>query len=167
MHRLIRRAILAAPVLLAACLGAGQGTGTFRDTGTPIWSAAALDPVSLAGDWQQVAGFASQTGGCRTGTLSIGPEAGGLKLSGSLCLNGKPERLRGRADLTGPGRLTVSGEEWWILWVDSGYRTLVIGAPSGRFGLVLDRGAIPPDRLQAARDVLDFNGYDLSLLRPF
>ena len=36
--------------------------------------------------------------------------------------------------------------------VDSGYRTMAIGTPSGRFGMILDRGAIPPDRLTAARE---------------
>lgn len=167
MHRLIRQAILTLPLILAACIGGGHSTGAFRDTAAPIWSAAALAPSQIAGDWQQVAGFADDRLACPAGMLSLTPAAGGLRVSGNLCLNGKVEKLRGLARETGPGRLTVGDEEWWVLWVDSGYRTLAIGTPSGRFGVVLDRGAIPPDRLEAAREVFDFNGYRTSALLPF
>jgi apolipoprotein D and lipocalin family protein len=82
-----------------------------------------------------------------------------LRLSGSLCLSGRTETVSGTAPLVGPGRLRVNGEEWWVIWVDVGYRTLAIGTPSGRFGIILDRGAIPGDRLEAAREIFDFNGY--------
>jgi apolipoprotein D and lipocalin family protein len=33
--------------------------------------------------------------------------------------------------------------------------------------MILDRGAIPPDRLAAAGEIFDFNGYDTASLRPF
>ncbi len=53
-----------------------------------------------------------------------------------------------------------------MLWVDEGYRTAVIGTPDGSFGFVLNRdAAIPADRMEAARRVLDFNGYDLAQLQ--
>lgn len=96
--------------------------------------------------------------------MDIVPDGGGLRLTGTLCLAGKPETVNGTAPLVGPGRLRVNGEDWWILWVDSGYRTLAIGTPSGRFGLVLDRGAIPADRLNAAQEIFDFNGYQTGAL---
>ncbi|MFN6978455.1 MAG: lipocalin, partial [Gemmobacter sp.] len=69
--------------------------------------------------------------------------------------------------LVAPGRLAVAGEAapWWVLWLDADARTAVIGTPGGSFGLILDRGAIPADRLAAARDVLAWNGYDLGRLR--
>jgi len=52
-----------------------------------------------------------------------------------------------------------------VLWVDEGYRTAVVGAPNGRSGWILNRDPqIPADRLAAAREILDFNGYDLSRL---
>ena len=41
---------------------------------------------------------------------------------------------------------------------------LVVGSPNGRLGFILNRGAFPPDRLKAARDVLEWNGYDLRRL---
>ncbi|WP_296432028.1 lipocalin family protein, partial [Yoonia sp.] len=45
------------------------------------------------------------------------------------------------------------------------YRTAVVGAPNGRSGWILNRTPdIRADRLDAARDILEFNGYDLSRL---
>jgi apolipoprotein D and lipocalin family protein len=168
VHQLIRTALLAAPLVLSACLGTGARDGQFRAETTPIWSAAAFDAAALAGGWQQVAGFATQAGGCNGGALQFAPDAGGFAVTGSLCLNGKATKINARATPNGPGRLAVSGQEdWWVLWVDSGYRTLAIGTPSGSFGFVLDRGAIPQDRLAAAREVFDFNGYATGALQPF
>ncbi|MFZ1481687.1 MAG: lipocalin, partial [Paracoccaceae bacterium] len=70
--------------------------------------------------------------------------------------------------VTGPGRLAVSDmADWWVIWVDSGYRTLAIATPDGSFGFVLDRGRIGADRLAAAAEVFDFNGYVRGRLQPF
>jgi apolipoprotein D and lipocalin family protein len=55
---------------------------------------------------------------------------------------------------------------WWVLWADVGYRTLAIGTPSGRFGFILNRGGdLPADRMRAAREVLEWNGYGIGRLR--
>jgi apolipoprotein D and lipocalin family protein len=141
--------------------------GAFRDSGAPIWSAAAFDVAQIAGAWQQTATFAAAPGDCEAGTLQMTPVAGGLVLQGTLCLDGRVQKIDAVARAIGPGRLTVPGQEdWWVLWVDSGYRTLAIGTPSGRFGFILDRGTLPPDRLTAAREVFDFNGYSAEALRP-
>lgn len=55
----------------------------------------------------------------------------------------------------------------WVLWVDEGYRTMALGTPSGRFGMILERGAgpTPSDRNAAAREILAWNGYALQRLR--
>ena len=51
--------------------------------------------------------------------------------------------------------------ELWVLWVDDDFRTAVIGTPDGRFGWIMDRpGQASRDRTRAAREILDFNGYD-------
>ncbi len=148
-------------------MGGGASTGGFRNAAAPIWSAAAFDPSLITGEWHQVAGFADHDGGCHGGSVRLEPAGAGLRVAGSLCLNGTVEKQRGRAEVTGPGRLTIGGEEWWVLWVDSGYRTMAIGTPSGRFGMILDRGVIPQDRLDAAREIFDFNGYNAGSLLPF
>ena len=47
-------------------------------------------------------------------------------------------------------------------------RTLVIGTPSGEMGFILNRdGRLPADRLAAAREILEWNGYDLERLQTF
>jgi apolipoprotein D and lipocalin family protein len=51
-----------------------------------------------------------------------------------------------------------------VLWADADYRTLVIGTPDGSFGFILNRGGFPADRLKAAREILAWNGYDLTQL---
>ena len=73
--------------------------------------------------------------------------------------------------MTGPGRFTMRRDgvnaEHWVLWVDADFRTAVIGSPTGQFGWIMEKGtgAPSPDRIKAARDVLDFGGFDLSQLR--
>jgi apolipoprotein D and lipocalin family protein len=164
----VHRLSLATCLALAACATAPTTVTGFRAVDAPIYSAAALAPAQIAGDWRQVAGFASRGGGCTAGDLTFAPAAAGLAVSGSLCLDGKLVGIATLAQPSGPGRFSLAGQEdWWVLWVDSGYRTLAIGTPSGRFGFILDRGAIPPDRLAAAREVFDFNGYITPALRPF
>jgi apolipoprotein D and lipocalin family protein len=154
----VSRLIPLLAVLLAACAAQPPGKQGFRTAGAPIWSAAAFQPGQVAGTWRQVADFRS-AGSCEAGAVEITPEGTGLRLRGTLCLAGKAETVSGFAPLVGPGRLQVKGEEWWVIWVDVGYRTLAIGTPSGRFGILLDRGPIPADRLNAAREIFDFNGY--------
>ena len=53
-------------------------------------------------------------------------------------------------------------EPIWVLWVDQDYRVAALGTPSGTWAAVLVRpGKGRGDLLTAAREVLDFNGYDL------
>ncbi len=152
--------------MLAACAPKPPAATAFRDAGAPIWSAAAFAPAQVAGTWQQVADFGASKA-CRDGAVEIVPVAGSLQLRGTLCLAGRAETVSGVAPLVGPGRLRVKGEDWWVIWVDVGYRTLAIATPSGRFGIILDRGALPADRLAAAREIFDFNGYRTEALSPF
>ncbi len=160
-------AVLAALLAVGAC-STGQKPGAFRKADAPIWSAAAFVPGQVSGNWRQVAAFAGGSGGCSTGAVQVTPVTDGLDVKGMLCLDGKTQAIDVVARQVGPGRLSVGGtEDWWVLWVDSGYRTLAVGTPSGRFGFVLDRGEISPDRLTAAAEIFDFNGYATGALRPF
>jgi apolipoprotein D and lipocalin family protein len=157
---------------VAACAQPEVPTAGFRDPAVPIYSNAVHAPAGLAGEWRQVAAFAGPgASGCDAGRLRLVNGPGGLSQTAELCLSGEVLRASGALAISGPGRVRpaqadgVLAQEWWVLWVDSGYRTVVVGTPSGAFGFVLNRDvSLPPDRLQAAREVLDFNGYDLSRL---
>ena len=64
-----------------------------------------------------------------------------------------------------PNRWRAGEAEFWVLWVDDDFRTAVIGSPTGQFGWIMDRpGAASADRTRAAREILDFSGYDLGRL---
>lgn len=135
----------------------------FRNPAVPIYSNATFDPARLSGNWRQVGHFGA---GCAPGGASF--DAG--VMTARLCLNGQEKRFGGPYAVLGPGRFLPPGEvePWWVLWVDVGERSMAIGTPSGSFGLLLDReGAIPQDRLVAAREVLDWNGYDLGRFRSY
>jgi apolipoprotein D and lipocalin family protein len=149
---------------LAACARPAPPAAGFRDPAAPIYSVAAFDPARLTGDWRQVAAFGAPPQGC-AGAVRI---AGTGAATGSLCLDGRSVAVAGPLAPAGPGRLAVAGmEDWWVVWVDEGYRTLAVGTPSGAFGFVLDRSGAPaPDRLRAAAVILDFNGYRTGALRP-
>jgi apolipoprotein D and lipocalin family protein len=160
--------ILSALLLLSACDSRQREIAAFRDAEAPIWSSAAFVPALVTGRWQQVAAFVAEPGGCRGGAVTVDPAPGGFAVRGTLCLDGEARKVDALARPVGPGRLSVEGQEdWWVLWVDSGYRTLAVGTPSGRFGFVLDRGAIPQDRLVAAGEIFAFNGYRAGRLQPF
>lgn len=171
----MRRLSLAFCVGIAACAPKSDPDGgSFRAVAAPIYSNAVFDLARIEGQWHQVAAFAGPTAtACRSGEAVFSPKAGGMQASYDLCLSGQTVEGAGVVNLTGPGRFAVSGsggtaQDWWVLWVDEGYRTLVIGTPSGAFGFILNRGkALPSDRLAAAREVLDFNGYDVGRLTSY
>ena len=162
MPRLTRIALLLA---LAACARTPAPDGAFRNPGTPIYSNASLDFARLPGTWTQAATFGTR---CPPGGVTIAPDQ---SLRARLCLNGAAEQATGRITPTGPGRFRLDGaggvlaQDWWVVWVDVGYRTLAIGTPSGDFGFILNRdGPLPPDRLAAAAEIFDFNSYDRTRL---
>lgn len=168
MHRLSRAAALVLSVsLLSNCVTKPPTpTGQYRDASAQIYSSAVLQPSRMAGRWQQVAGFGPQSG-CKPGGVEISGKAQ-LTAVWRLCLSGV--EAKGAAPMlpTGPGRFDVAGQAWWVLWADTDYRTLVIGTPSGGFGFILNRDArLPPDRLAAAKEILDWNGYDVDKLQVY
>ena len=165
--RLVLASVLC--LLLAACGSA------YRDRGTAITSMAVFDPARYAGLWYEVASFPNPfQRGCTNTRARYGLRDDGRLSVRNTCLrDGAVAEIEGSATVVGPGRLSVRldgvpfAAEYWVLWVDEGYRTAVVGTPSGRAGWILNRDpSIPPDRLQAAREVLAFNGYDLSRLVP-
>ena len=125
-----------------------------------------LEVSRLSGHWVQVATFAP--GGqavCGPGAVEITENAARW----DLCLADGRHRGTGALMPGKPGRFAVDGmADWWVLWADGDYRTLVIGTPSGAFGFVLNRDtALPPDRKQAVGDIAGFNGYHVEELVVF
>jgi len=134
----------------------------YRDASARITSVALFDPALFAGDWVVVASYDPALCGVRAGVTSKGFDWVEHKCNG--------DENHSIAPVTGPGRFTPNGgahkgREHWVMWVDQTYRTAVIGAVDGSFGMVLNRDRhIPSDRMQAAREILDWNGYDLGQL---
>ena len=172
---------LALALLVAACARApdepvGGLFEVYRDRSVPIASAALFAPDRYLGRWYEVARYPVPF---EAGCTGVTADYADLSDGGISVLNtcrgpdgAVKSTIAGRADVVGPGRLKVRfpavpfiAADYWVLWVDEGYRTAVVGAPDGRSGWILNREpTIPPDRLAAAREVLDFNGYDLSRL---
>lgn len=150
----MRRLILAGLLALAGC---DAGRTGYRDAGAEMTSLVSFDPARFAGSWTEVAAF-----GRPAGARWRVEEADGGRFAVTTSRDGT-----GQGASVGPGRLQLSQFDapLWVLWADADMRTVVIGTPDGRFAMVLDRAATSaPDRLRAARDVLAWNGYDLSAL---
>lgn len=152
-------------LVLTAC--AAPVTG-FRDPAAPVYSIAAFDPARLPGTWTEAAAFRpAGAPPCAPGQAAIAPD---LTTRLRLCAAGAA--AAGRLVPAGPGRLQLAGapspldQPIWVIWVDTDYRTLALGTPSGAWGAILVRGApLSGDRLRAAAEVFDFSGYDTARLR--
>ncbi|MCV2868802.1 lipocalin family protein [Defluviimonas sp. WL0002] len=158
---------LAALIALAGCGGAPSSA--VRDPSVTIASLALFDPARMSGTWHLAAAFGNEAA-CGALTESWTPRGdGSLAVRGEGCARSGRVTLDTVAMPSGPGRFVrrgASGEEaLWVLWVDAGDRVAVIGTPDGSFGRILSREPAPrSDLLQAARDVLAFNGYDVARL---
>ncbi len=160
-------------MLLLLLSGCAAVAPSFRDTSVPMASMAVLDPARYAGQWYEIARYpvAFEAGCTRTTADYELREGGRLGVVNTCQVDGRTRQIAGEAVPSGPGRFEVrfsglpfSGP-YWVLWVDEGYRTAVVGVPSGRAGWILNRDPqIPADRLRAAREILAFNGYDLARL---
>jgi apolipoprotein D and lipocalin family protein len=159
--------------LAGAVLGLGAcavPVASYRDTSVTIASAAVFDPARYAGRWYEIASFPVPfQEGCRDTVAEYRPRGDGSIGVVNTCLrDGSPRRIEGEARVTGPGRLEVSFDglpfvsaPYWVLWVAEDYGSAVVGVPSGRAGWILNRAPVmSADRFEAARQVLDFNGYD-------
>lgn len=161
-------------LLLSGCAAVAP---SYRDTSVPMTSIVGLDAARYAGRWYEVARFpVIFERGCTATTADYTLLTDGSLGVVNTCREDSPEgpvrRIEGRAVPSGPGRFEVSFAgvpfegDYWVLWVDEGYRTAVVGVPSGRAGWILNREpAIPRDRLRAAKEILEWNGYDLTRLQ--
>lgn len=171
MRALTAARALAAAAALAGCAAVAP---SYRDMRVPVTSIAALDAARYAGRWHEVARYAVPfQAGCGPARADYTLLSDGSLGVVNTCPTAAGERrIEGRAVPAGPGRFEVSFRglpfrgPYWVLWVDEGYRTAVVGVPSGRAGWILNREpTIPPDRLRAAMAILEWNGYDLARLQ--
>lgn len=134
---------------------------SYRDDSAPIGSKAVFDPARFAGSWHVVAQIGDAPG-CAPAQILYAIEGDQVTELPS-CPTARFAPKEGR--LLPLGRMQFDEGQRWVLWADEGYRTAVLGAPDGRFAWILNRNAqIPADRLRAAREILDFSGYDLGQL---
>lgn len=167
MYRLTAATAACALALLLAGCGEKPETGlAYRAQGAQISSNALFDAARFADVWHVVGGYGPEAS---CGPLSetwvlTGPQH--YQVTGTRCGPNGARAFAAPAQVTGPGRIIRDGEHLWVMWVDADYRIAVIGTPDGRFGRILSRTPkARPDLLAAAKEVLDFNGYDPAGLR--
>lgn len=126
---------------------------SYRDTAAPIGSTTRGGPYDMAGNWLVQAAYPGGPFGAGDGVVLD------FAADGTGVLNGVPLQV------SLPNRWWIGGTDYWVLWVDDDFRTAVIGSPTGAFGWIMDRpGAASVDRTRAAREILEFSGYDLGRL---
>jgi len=139
-----------------------------RNPEVRISSASLFDAGRFAGRWHVLQSYTPGCAGAEQNWQEAAP--GRYALAGIDCTGAAPAALAGRAVVTGPGgRITpdigFGRDVVFVLWVDQDYRMAALGTPSGRWGMILSRDpAGRADLTRAAREVLAFNGYDLSRL---
>lgn len=160
---------LMAVAIFAACAAPPAPVQGFRDTAAPFASTQRFETEKFLGDWVRVAAFAPSGQPVAPERHRYQQATTGQIIGDVTGMNGATQRQV--YDLTAPGRLRAQGQDdpseaLWLLWVDEGFRTAVLGTPSGSRAFILDRSATPaPDRIRAAREILDWYGYDMTRLQ--
>lgn len=159
-------------LVLAACTPGPQFVPDgYRDQSVAITSSTRFDLKRFAGDWRVIESFEQTPREVAVNRVSFEPIGGGFRYRTSAPIS-PLARDTENAEVTDYalgafGRLTHDGSDpIWVIWIDEDHRTAVLGTPSGRFGMVVNRTSkLRADRLRAAREILAFNGYDLSKIR--
>ncbi|QUJ75246.1 lipocalin family protein [Sulfitobacter albidus] len=170
VHTIVACFVLAALAACNAPVGSGVTTApSYRDANVPIGVTSRFDAAKFAGLWRVRAVLPEadkfEQLAFRGGTFRIGAD---VCDPAGICFTAAEDLPTRR---TGPGRyvITMPGGEQrrlWVLWVDEGFRTALVGSPDGTFAWILDRAATGgADRIRAAREILDFNGYDTTFLK--
>jgi apolipoprotein D and lipocalin family protein len=147
----------------------------FRDTSAQIASQTDVTAQRMTGTWHIRQSFAGPPRPATTIAIFQGPNAMLQMTLTSIVCNGDDCGERQSAVFlspAGPGRWTpigagagVLGAEIWVMWMDFDSRTATLGTPSGEFGWIMDENPTGGrDRIIAARDIMDWFGYDLTRL---
>ena len=136
--------------------GYPAGTLPLRNPTAPLGGTSRFDVGRFTGDWVTRACL----GSC------VSQVSFTQSLTGAVA---ETDARGSRAWLPGaPGILrAVEGDEVLVvMWVDEGFRTAAVGLADGSRAAILDRsGTGGADRITAAREILDFNGWDVGRLR--
>ena len=165
-----------AVLVLAACNATAPNTGDgFRDPGALIGATSRFDEKRFVGEWHVRAAFPGDQDLSKIALVRLSTGNPAFRLVKRTCKVNDTCKDSGeiwRARMLGQGRYALDdpsggpGRQLWVLWVDEGFRTAVVGTPSGHYGWILDRSTTGgADRIKAARELLDFNGYDVSQLQ--
>ncbi|WP_371225471.1 lipocalin family protein [Roseovarius sp. 2305UL8-3] len=160
-----------APVMLAACLTTPTPQVSYRDADVPLAVTTRGGIGAMQGDWMVRGAFPDSAS---IQTVAIAARSDG-KITVEIAQPGcEPEchLLSGAwpAERIAQNRLrlltdSAQDPELWVIWMDEGVRTAVVGTPDGGAAFILDRKATGgDDRIKAAREILDFNGYDVTQL---
>ncbi len=127
-----------------------------RNPTVPLGGTSRFEVSRFAGDWQTVRCL----GSCpRAVRYDVATDGVFLRTAGDTqtpYLISAPGILR---EMGGEGTLVV-------MWVDEGYRTAAVGDADGAWAAVLNRNRrSAPDRIRAATEILDFNGWDVAKIR--
>ncbi|WP_299873840.1 lipocalin [uncultured Sulfitobacter sp.] len=142
---------------LAGCAAvAPPASDALRDEGAVLAGTTRFDAARFAGDWQTVACI----GTCaEAAQYSVATDDAYVRVAGGDSTG---------FDITAPGVLHArgGGQTLVVMWVDDGFRTAAVGDAAGTWAAVIDR-ARPggADRVKAAREILDFNGWDVSQIQ--
>lgn len=157
-------------LILAGCSAEPVATSDgYRDQSVAITSSTRFDAAQFAGDWTVIEQFTELAP--RPVKLSFTPRGAGFAFSVDFLdsneapPSGIPPFLA--YEIAGPGQMQPQGQGhvMWVLWVDEDHRSAVLGNPDGSMGRIINRTPnMRADRLRAAREVLAFNGYDVSNL---
>ncbi|WP_425070325.1 lipocalin [Sagittula sp. S175] len=138
------------PLMLAACSAAPVAVPVapvpLRNPTAPVASQADVTLARIEGPWRVV-----QSSRAYPGTpVMIGGDAM------QLGTTAKPLIALGK------GRYAWGEGKLWVHWLDADNRTVALGDPGGTWFAILDRTGKPGERLHAAREILEWYGYDLS-----
>ncbi|MEP3331618.1 lipocalin family protein [Sedimentitalea sp.] len=168
---------LAVVLAIVAGLAGCDTSSSFRDTSARISATTRFDPVEMQGRWvvRERAAEAQDPQATAPESFEFGAVDGSqiaVIWSHRVCDAANCVDLRTplTAKVTGPGRFVMPrGEgppvEHWVLWTDADYRVAAIGTPSGSFGWIMTKGEARADLMQAAREIMDWNGYDIAHLQ--
>lgn len=149
---------LALVLMLAGCVAAPLPDVSIglRNPTAPIGGTSRFDAARFAGDWHVLRCL----GACAA------------RVRYDLGTNGQLQQQAAAEQtlftVTAPGVLRSAAPEQTlvVMWIDEGFRTAAVGDADGRWAAVIDRSAASsPDRIKAATEILDFNGWDISQLR--